>query len=334
MRRVKRLREDRGATIVIMAVAMVALLGLVGLAIDVGAIFAERRELSRGADAAVLAVAEDCALGTKPCDTATATATAEAFADANADDGAAAIQSLVLDVEARTVHATTKTIDPADGTDADDQFKLFFMRVLGIDSTKVTADAAAAWGYPTAAATLPLIISDCEWLEYTEAPAVPGTTVTLLFHDGATTDDCAAQANSDANGDERLPGGFGWLLTDGDCEAEVSSTDWVMDDPGASPSRGCDSEALYDLIFEQTIFVPFFDDLAGSGSGGTYHIAGFGAFYVTGYNFGGQYKTPDASSAPCKGDLRCLRGYFTTGVVYEGPLGGQNRGLVVVKLIA
>ena len=330
MRRMKRLREDRGATIVIMAVAMVALLGLVGLAIDAGAIFAERRELSRGADAAVLAIAEDCARGIVECSTAAATVTAEAFADANADDGAAAIQSLVLDVEARTVQATTKTIDPADGTD---QFKLFFMRVLGIDSTKVTADAAAAWGYPTAAATLPLIISDCEWFKYAN-PETAGEEVLLFFHDGADAGDCAAQAGSDKDGDGRLTGGFGWLLTGGDCEAPISAEDWVTESPGNNPSPGCDAAALYDLIFNETVFIPFFDDVWGLGSNGTYQIAGFGAFFVTGYNFGGQYKTPSMSTAPCKGAQNCLQGYFTTGVVYEGPLGGQNRGLVVVKLIA
>ncbi len=310
----------------IMAMAMVALLGLVGLAIDVGAIFAERRELSRGADAAVLAVAEDCARGIVECTTAAAMVTAEAFADANADDGAAAIQSLVLDLEARTVHVTTKTIDPADGTD---QFKLFFMRVLGIDSTKVTADAIATWGYPTAAATLPLIISECEWERY----GADEIFTTLYFHDGADAEDCAAVAGSDKDGNGRLTGGFGWLATDGDCEAGVSEEDWVTEDPGASPTSGCDAAALYDLIFNKTVLIPFFEDVWGLGSNGTYQIAGFGALYVTGYNFGGQYKTPDASTAPCSGEQRCISGYFTTDVIYDGPLGGEYHGVVVVKLI-
>jgi len=327
MRWVKRAQNERGATIVLMAIVMVALLGIIGLAIDVGAIFAERRELSRGADAAVLAVAEDCALGVGECTTAAAMATAGAYADANADDGASAIQSLDLDVEARTVHVTTKTIDPDDGTD---QFKLYFMRALGIDSTKVTADAAAAWGYPTSAAALPIIISDCEWFLRPGA----GVTTTLFFHAGSDTDDCAAQAGSDTDGNDRLPGGFGWLLTGGDCSAEISSDDWVTEDPGASPSRGCDATALRDIVYQETILVPFFDDVWGLGANGTYKIAGFGAFHVTGYNFGGQYKAPSASEAPCSGELRCLEGFFTTSVVYEGPLGGQNRGVVVVKLIA
>ncbi len=207
------------------------------------------------------------------------------------------------------------------------------MRALGIDSTTVTASASAAWGYPTAAATLPLIISDCEWLKWTDDENPPGTVVTLFFHDGNTTDDCAAQAGSDADADGRLPGGFGWLDTDGDCVAEVIEDTLVVEDPGASPSSGCSAEEVYNTFYQETIFVPFFDDVFGLGANGTYVIAGFGAFRVTGYNFGGQYKAPDSATAPCSGDLRCVQGYFTTGVVYEGPLGGQNRGLVVVKLI-
>ena len=333
MRRLSPLRDDRGATIVIIAVAMVALMGLIGLAIDVGAIFAERRELSRGADAAVLAVAEDCGRGIVECNTAAATITAEAYADANADDGAAAIQSLVLDLNARTVDVTVKTIDPDDGTD---RFKLFFMRVLGIDSTTVTASATAAWGYPLWASAFPLIISDCEYNRFVDpitGPPDPPVTVTIFFHQGNDTDDCAAQAGTDTDGDGRLPGGFGWLSTNEFCIAAVSSEDWVSEDPGASASNGCSAAELYDLMFNKTVPVPFFNDVAGLGANGEYHIAGVGAFHVTGYNFGGQYKTPTSSTAPCSGDDRCMSGYFTTDVIYEGPLGGENRGLVVVKLI-
>ncbi len=70
----------------------------------------------------------------------------------------------------------------------------------------------------------------------------------------------------------------------------------------------------------------------GLGANGEYHIAGVGAFFVTGYNFGGQSKTPSAASAPCSGDDRCMSGFFTTDIDYTGTLGGVNRGLIIVKL--
>ena len=48
---------------VIVAISLTALIGMAAFAIDVGALYGERRQLQSGADAGALAVAEDCALG-------------------------------------------------------------------------------------------------------------------------------------------------------------------------------------------------------------------------------------------------------------------------------
>ncbi len=77
-------RDDAGAVIVWVALMMVVLLGMGALVIDVGQLYAERRELQNGADAAALAVAQDCAGG----DCLDETATAGTYADDNAHDGA------------------------------------------------------------------------------------------------------------------------------------------------------------------------------------------------------------------------------------------------------
>ncbi len=315
-----------------MAVAMVALMGLVGLAIDAGAIFAERRELSRGADAAVLAIAEDCATGAKPCDIATATATAEAYADANADDGAAAIDLLVLDLDEQSIFVRTKTFDPADDTD---QFKLFFMRVLGIDSTTVTAEATAIWNSPLGAVASPLIVSDCEWLKIVASNPPPDgpffVPLTLFFHDGNTTEDCNAVAGQDANEDGRLAGGFGWLATDGDCTAEVYEFDWLAVSTGNKPPTGCSADELYDLVIVNgPLLIPFFMDVNDVGINGEYRISAVGAFHASAYHFGGKY----SFDPPCSGDERCIRGYFSEITVWEGDSGGESRGAHLVKLIA
>ena len=55
--------DDRGAVLVWVALMLVVLLGIGALVIDVGALYAERRQLQNGADAAALAVAADCAEG-------------------------------------------------------------------------------------------------------------------------------------------------------------------------------------------------------------------------------------------------------------------------------
>jgi hypothetical protein len=324
------LRREEGATLVLVAVSMVFLLGFVGLAIDVGRVYDERRQLSRGADALVLAVATDCALGERPCDYDTAMVTGEQYADANAEDGAAAVEALELDTDEQSVWARVKTIDAVTGTD---DFDMLFAWIVGIDSTTVHAEAKAVWGYPTGASALPLIFSDCEWFKRLDpGTGLPDPTevATIFFHDGNNTEDCNAQAGQDADLDGRLPGGFGWLDTDGSCAALIYDGDWVEDDPGASPSSGCSPAEMRDLILNnEAILIPFFDDVEGLGANGRYHIAGVGAFHPTGYHFGGQY----SENPPCFGDERCISGYFEAKLLEVGDLGGENRGVVIVRLV-
>jgi hypothetical protein len=328
----RRLRSDRGAIAVAIGLWIVVLVGLVGFAVDMASAFVERRELSRAADAAVLAIAEDCVTGSRPCDYSTALATANAYANLNADDGAAAIDALDLDLGAQRVTVTTKTIDAADGTD---QFKFFFMRVLGIDSSTIRASAVAEWGYLDAGRTLPLIISDCEH-DTVVGDDNTSDYVTFYFHGSDETTDCGARPYHDYDADGRLPGGFGWLATEGGCGAEIDVDDLAPADPGASPSTGCSATYFANEILGRIGLLAYFNDITGvtgSGAGGQYEIAGIGAFEVTGYNFGGQFKAPSAATAPCSGDQRCLRGRFVTITDYYGDIGGPDRGVRVVRLV-
>ena len=127
-----------------------------------------------------------------------------------------------------------------------------------------------------------------------------------------------------------MPGGFGWLDAPADCVAEVDENSWVDTDPGASPPHTCDPQVWEDEILNHIVPIPWFDDLDGNGNNGEFHIVGFGAFYVTGYNFGGQYKAPN-NNEPCSGQIRCLEGYFVKTTITDGDLGGTDHGLLVVK---
>ena len=60
---VQRLRDERGAVGVVVALLMVPLIGFAAIAIDVSAMYAERQQLQTGADAGALAIAQDCAPG-------------------------------------------------------------------------------------------------------------------------------------------------------------------------------------------------------------------------------------------------------------------------------
>ena len=55
--------EETGATLVIVAIMLVALLGMVVLVLDVGGLLLKRRYMVQSADAAALAAAESCAVG-------------------------------------------------------------------------------------------------------------------------------------------------------------------------------------------------------------------------------------------------------------------------------
>jgi Flp pilus assembly protein TadG len=340
-RGVRRLaREESGVTLIFVTLSLVVLIGLVAFAVDTAALYQERRELQNGADAAAIAIAEDCALGAKPCTQVVAETTADTFADANAGDSAAAVDGVALDVAAQTVTVDVSTEDPGGGT----IFRPFFARVLGFNGTTVNASAGAAWGFPAGLETFPLIISECEWERETNYGAnlhsdsvlpPPGTPTLLKFHTGnagTAHDDCAAQAGQDADGDGRMPGGFGWLDTGGgDCLADTDEGLWVDSDPGSSPSNGCSASEVKDTILNKIVFIPWFDDLQGNGANGEFHVAGFGALYVTGYNFGGQFKEPQGG-VPCSGQIRCLEGYFLeTTLTHGDDLGGTDHGVIVVK---
>jgi Flp pilus assembly protein TadG len=58
----QRLKDERGAIGVVVALLMIPLMGFAAIAIDVSAMYAERPQLQNGADAAALAIAQDCAV--------------------------------------------------------------------------------------------------------------------------------------------------------------------------------------------------------------------------------------------------------------------------------
>ena len=58
-----RLSDERGATAVVFALLLVPVLGFAAIAVDIGSLYAERARLQVAADAAAIAVAQDCSRG-------------------------------------------------------------------------------------------------------------------------------------------------------------------------------------------------------------------------------------------------------------------------------
>jgi Flp pilus assembly protein TadG len=283
-----RLHGERGAMAVILSLLLVPLLGFAAIAVDVGALYAERARLQVAADSAALAVAQDCSRGA--C--GDMLATAQALITANDGEGTAAHPVLSSDPLSVTVTGSTPQ-------------EHWFAPVFGYDSTAVSATATVGWGGPSrGTAVLPLAFSWCSFYNQTHGGMPSGTTlqvINLTKTDGAT--ECHPQSGND------IPGGFGFVTTDAGqrCKATSQIDGVLRSDPGESPSSGCNA-ADFASYLGKTVLLPIYDEAGGTGNGGWYRVYGYAAFTLKGYAFTGQFKS---NPAPCNGSTRCVSGYFT-----------------------
>ncbi|GAB2766571.1 hypothetical protein GCM10027090_40680 [Sinomonas soli] len=295
------------------AALMVVLLGCAALAIDVGAMAAKKAELQNGADAAALAIAADCAqsgLGT--CQGRAGT-TAQTYADANSKTNLAAADAPVLG--AGTVDVTARAAD-ASGLG----MPTFFAQILGISRVNVSATASAAWGGPYAGtAAVPVTFSECQF-------DLSGTVQVLEIH--------GSNSCRDSSSGQIIPGGFGWLVSNtGSCGVTVTLANPTMGSkPGNSEPDGC--SPVFASLQNQVILLPVFDNAAGNGANGWFHIKGFAAFQLTGYRFPGD-SWNNTGTPSCTGSCFGLIGKF---VRYIGPdaqgftPGGPDLGAELVRL--
>ena len=327
------LTRDDGVSVVLVGILLAVLLALSGMAVDLGAVFAERRELRNGADAAALAIAEDCGRKARPCDEATASATAQEYADANAHDAASMVDSVEITLaspRAGVVHVATAAWDAAAGQRG---VRVPLLSLLGFRRVEVGAAAAAIFDHPASGTGLPLIIDTCE---FDKAGGYgSGNPVTLYFHSPSSTDPPPLECPSNpAHMD--FPGGFGWLAPNqgGACAALVVAGQWVDADAGnALPQPECKNpEALRAAILDQDILIPMYLDINAHDK--RYLVAGLSAFHVTAYALasGGKYSWPPGFNCPLSPSDTCLQGYFSTTTVYTGQPGGEDYGVALVKL--
>ncbi len=282
----RRLREERGASAVLVALLLVPLLGFAAIAVDIGSLYAEKARLQIAADAAALAVAQDCARG----NCGDMLATAQALITANDGEGSAAHPVLSNDPLSVTVTGSAPT-------------EHWFAPVIGHDSTAVTATATVGWGGPSrGTAMLPLTFSWCSFQIQTGGGLPSNTTEHTIRLSKTAQDECTGPSGN------VVPGGFGFLETDhGGCEVTSAIAELMYSSPGESPPSGCDA-ADFEAMLGQTVLLPIFDKFGGTGSSAWYRVYGYAAFRLTGYHFTGQFKT---DPKPCTGNVRCVTGYFT-----------------------
>lgn len=163
--------RDEGAVLVLVALIMVALIGVGAFVVDLGALYVEKRQLQNGADAAALAVAQDCANG----DCGNEAATAQQYANLNAKDDMSAVDLVCGKDPGLTPCAAPAPAGAANATgwvrvatstqtSSGNQVDFVLGPVMNsITGATVRASAVAAWGALGSATTLRFIISECEF---------------------------------------------------------------------------------------------------------------------------------------------------------------------------
>lgn len=120
--------DERGAALVLVAAALVALLGFSAMVVDVGVLYLNREQLSNAADAAALAGAQFL-----PDDPATAISTARHYAAQNG-------------IQADEVTVNVSADGYAITVDVQRQVSLYLEKVFGDDAAQVTSYAKAQTG--------------------------------------------------------------------------------------------------------------------------------------------------------------------------------------------
>ena len=351
MQRLSPIRQDEhGAVAVTVALLLIPLLVCLAFVVDAGILHWEKGQLQNGADAAALAVAQDCALEGTSC-SAGAEALANSVAENNANDGqaATAFGEFTVSSSSGKVEVIASTLND-EGT----AIRHPFASMISPSSSTIVASATAEWGVPGSGHTIPLAVAECELSRHfdpgTEAAGDPFVLQLASPGGGSGPEECAPG----------YPGGFGWLEGDDtngdgspDCAVEVEVGVPESGIPGSSDTHagGCPSDYITDLLGE-TVLIPMYDSYASgsAGSHGSYNISRFAAFKITGYHI---------ASAPCEspgvragsdcylpgeqhspgftGGQFGVQGYFVRYVAigedFEIGTGAPGGGLKIVRLI-
>ncbi len=335
----RRLKDESGATAVLLAVAILPLIGIVALVIDVGLMQWEVRQLQNGADAAALAIAQECADG-NPCRGAIADTMALQYTGANAKDGSAAAEVEFDVVGANTVTVTASTLDESGLP----RLAYIFAPILGFDFGAFERSATALWGSMALddALSLPITISECEWVNATDADENlkgrnfgPGFPYVFEIKTNPGVNECT-MPNSPGH---YMPGGWGWLDPTGDgCEAIISLFD-VPGQPGSGPpSPDCNANRFnYPGLLGNTFNIPIHvnDGATGQGAGARYDMLAFGAFTITSYKLSGNIQGGPQNCPGTGNNQRCLIGYFVERVEIGGEVDVDlpDLGVTAVQLI-
>ncbi len=199
-------RDQRGAVMVIVALALVVLCGAAALSIDLGNGWQTRRGLITGTDAAALAAAQTYARGGTGCD-------ADAIAYLSANQADAVLVSCVNTPLGPTTGFVTVT--------ARQNVETFFGPVIGFNDYEVTSTSSALYGplrELTGLRPFGLCLDGSAALQ--SYIANPVATTIRIEYTKDQPDACAAE--------DDLPGNWGTIDFNGGANSNAETKDWVL----------------------------------------------------------------------------------------------------------
>jgi Flp pilus assembly protein TadG len=296
-----RRRAERGGAAMIVAVLLGGgvLIGVSALAIDVGNMMFERRQLQNGADAGARALAKICSEDLTQCDVSNTTTMAQvrSINSSNASDGTAALDNGVPGVStgvcgrvpgaanlpACPASALNNTAtewtqcaalpdDWASGTAPYVQVYTITATAtstgvldsfLGSVDSSPTACARYGFGLPKGATTFPLTISECEFDEAVDLNGVPGAgygvETAIALKYKINPTSTACDPDAIPSGGDYY-GGFGWLANL-DCLVSSKVPGWSDGNTGVGGQNDC----VQDLE-ERVYLLPIYTCISDSNS--------------------------------------------------------------------
>jgi Putative Flp pilus-assembly TadE/G-like len=298
---VRRLREDRGAVTVFVALFTVGLMGLMAIAIDAGSWYRAQRNLQASADAAALAGAQDLP------NTSAAGSSATTYANDNATG---------LDPWSPTFPSSSPcTVGGCIDVHLTKSTPGFFAKVLGIDALTVHGHARAQVGSPGSIKNAVPIGVKTTVVCLTGSVGCFNTPKTLVFDDSSTV-------TFGSNSTFGLLDLGGSSTNSSSCSGKVGQADqsqWIVDGYpgllginryyGATTGQRTAIRNALNSVIGRVLLIPVFDsaDLAWCGGDGGFHVVGWAAFVI-------DQTIPNSDWNP---HVKILHGHFETFIAHD-----------------